>query len=204
MVGLLGVLCKARNDLRARGLGDSREETCPWCPSLRHPVVIPGLLVQIPFSGFSLTAGQHPASHGALCSQPLPLRPVDASVQAPDPVFLPSSWLSCAPAFSFPPNWVPAAACYRVNFPTASSLIPFIQWLICAFILPLHTAFADFPGQWTFSQPGTEYSLCAECFIRVISHNALSSLMRRTLTLFYRGEAKFWSSSIICAGFYSY
>lgn len=74
MVGLLGVLCKASNNLRAMGLGHSREGDCQWWrPSLRQPVIILGPLAQIPFNGFSLTAGKHrpwPA-HCALS----PLRP---------------------------------------------------------------------------------------------------------------------------------
>lgn len=76
MVGLLGVLCKARNNLRATGLGHSREEDCQWWrPSLRRPVVIPGLLAQTPFNGFSLTAGKPPTSHAHPLSAPYSLLP---------------------------------------------------------------------------------------------------------------------------------
>lgn len=60
MVDLLGILYKARNNLRARDLGDSREAGCQWwCPSWRHPVMIPGLGAWTLFSGFSLTTGTH-------------------------------------------------------------------------------------------------------------------------------------------------
>lgn len=70
MVSLLGVLCKASNNVRARDLGDSREEHYQWwCPSLRHPVIIPVPLAQTPFNGFSLAAGKHPLSCGTPESQ---------------------------------------------------------------------------------------------------------------------------------------
>jgi len=76
MVYLLGILCKARDNLRARGLGSSREVGCQWCcPSWRHPVMIPRPGAWTLFSGFSLTTGMHQLSRHTRPSAPCSLSP---------------------------------------------------------------------------------------------------------------------------------
>ena len=76
MVYLLGILCKARDNLRARDLGSSREVGCQWwCPSWRHPVMIPGPGACTLFSGFSLTTGTHQFSRHTRPSAPCSLSP---------------------------------------------------------------------------------------------------------------------------------
>lgn len=76
MVDLLGILYKARNNLRARDLGDSREVGCQWwCPSWRHPVMIPGPGAWMLFSGFSLTTGTHQLSRHTRPLAPSSLTP---------------------------------------------------------------------------------------------------------------------------------
>lgn len=148
MVSLLGILCKARNNPRARDLGDSREEGCQWwCPFWRHPVTIPGPVARTPFSGFS-TSGKHPASQGTWGSQSLP---------ASSPLLsLCSFWFTFTHLLAA--LLCPVVACSGVNFPTASSPIPFIQWFLrLSFKPPVQYHFhADSPEPWAFSQTFTE------------------------------------------------
>ena len=176
MVSLLGILCKARNNSRARDLGESREEGCQWwCPFWRRPVIIPGPVAQTPFSGFS-TSGKHPACQGTWGSRSLP---------ASSPLLpLCSFWFTFTHLLAA--HLCPVVACSEVNFPTASSPVPFIQWFLhLSFKPPVRYHFhADSPEPWTFSQTFTEGFPCTEHFTRVISHNALGSPMRQTLSIF--------------------
>lgn len=71
-------MLEARNNLRAGDLGHSTAVWW-WCPSLRHPVRIPGPLTQTPSNGLSLTAGKHPAPHCVRSSSP-PCSPIRTAV----------------------------------------------------------------------------------------------------------------------------
>lgn len=195
MVGLLGVLCKARNNLRATGLGHSREGDCQWWhPSLRQPVIIPGPLAQTPFNSFSLTAGKHRPSLVHCALSPL----------QPHPQGCP-----CAGFWSSFAHLLAALLCPGVSFPSRFGLCSCLFWsersyspspqsVQFSFKMPvkrhLHTPFPDLPGQRTSSQTCTEYAPCAEHFIGVILRSAHNSSGGRRYPHVYRGWSQVFRS----------
>lgn len=161
MVGLLGVLCKARNNLRATGLGHSGEEDCQWWrPSLRRPVIIPGPLAQTPFNGFSLTAGKPPTSHAHWALSP--------SQRCPCAGFW--SGFTHLGAFSqtLPPlqPWPTYLPVLEQTFLQPLPSIRFSQWFcnysvrLCSSSTSTHPLQTSWQG--TPSHTLTEYTPCAE------------------------------------------
>lgn len=69
MVSLLRILRKAGNNLRAQDLEKASRGWVAVCPSLRYHIIIPELLMQTFFNGFSLTTGKPSESH---CGAPTP------------------------------------------------------------------------------------------------------------------------------------